>query len=96
MAETMTFFNAGLRCWNIKKLVGWLKFTGIGMEVQRMKKGQCWGFEFTSSKVPLVNWFLLQHNSMTDTVVFFNAGLSCRNIKKLVGWLKFTGIGMEV
>jgi hypothetical protein len=55
MAETVTFFNAGLRCGNIKKLVGWLTFAGIGMKVQRMKKGQCWGFEFTSSKVPLVN-----------------------------------------
>jgi hypothetical protein len=33
---------------------------------------------------------------MTDTMVFFNVGLSCRNIKKLVGWLKLTGIGMEI
>jgi hypothetical protein len=33
---------------------------------------------------------------MTDTMVFFNVGLRCRNIKKLVGSLKFTGIGMEV
>jgi hypothetical protein len=55
MAETVAFFDVGLRCWNIKKLVGWLKFTGIGMEIQRMKKGRCWGFEFTSSKVPLVD-----------------------------------------
>jgi hypothetical protein len=33
----MAFFNVGLRYWNIKKLVSSLKFTGIGMEVQRMK-----------------------------------------------------------
>jgi hypothetical protein len=34
MTDTMVFFNAGLSCWNIKNLVGWLKFAGIGMEVQ--------------------------------------------------------------
>jgi hypothetical protein len=72
----MVFFNVGFSCRNIKKLVASLTFAGIGMEVQRMKKGRCWCFDFTSSKVPPVSLFVLQHNSMAETVVFFNAGLN--------------------
>jgi hypothetical protein len=65
-----------------------------------MKKGRCWGFAFTGSKVPPVSWFLpaapcstirwrrLWHSSMS----VWDVG----RLKKLVGWLKFTGIGMEV
>jgi hypothetical protein len=48
-----------------------------------------WRFDFTGVKVTLVNCFVLQQNSMAETMAFFNVGLRCWNIQKF-SW--FVGI----
>jgi hypothetical protein len=66
-----------------KKLVSPLNFHGIGMEVfQRTEDGPSWCFDFTGLKGSLLSWFVLEHDSMADTMVFFNVGLRCWNIQK--------------
>jgi hypothetical protein len=74
-----------------KKLVGSLKFHGIGMKVWQTKNGhQSWCFDFTGSKITVVNWFIIQQNSTAEIVAFFNVGLRCWNIQKTSWFLEIS------